>query len=411
MMESESSKQIISNKYLRNLALLIAVVVFMDRLNGSIAVTSISIIAKTLRSTPSDITIAMGTYMLAITIFVPVGTYLAKNIGIKSTFILSIIIFMIGSLFSSISSSFLEYLSSQVFQGVGGACMVPIARLFVIQTSPKNLYIKMISLMIYPGLIAPIIAPFIGAWITHYFSWNWMYLINIPISLIMIAIFVIYFPKLKVNKTLKSKFDFIGFALLVAILSLLFVGFDFINKYGINQILAWLILASSGTLFFVFKSYLIRAKNPIFGLKPFKRVRSYRLSVLTGFLTLLTLGGTTYLIPLYAETELHMTPLIAGILMLVYASGAFSMKIITSFIFLRFGFKKPLILSIILCSVCLISIYLLKSYITLIIILLFLLGAIRNLGLSASQTLTFADIKKRYSYDASVLSNILRLSA
>jgi MFS family permease len=82
----------------------------------------------------------------------------------------------------------------RILQGIGGALMVPVGRLAVLRTTPKHQLIKAIATLTWPALVAPIIGPPLGGFITRYASWHWIFFINVPLGLIAIACRCASFP-------------------------------------------------------------------------------------------------------------------------------------------------------------------------------------------------------------------------
>ena len=128
----------ISSSRLTGLTLLIAIAFFMEQLDSTIAVTAIHNIANSLSVQATTITMAMAIYLMTLAIFLPVGGWLSKNYGCKPTLLFSIVLFAVGSIGCGLSTNISMFMGSELLQGIGGALMVPVGRLFVIQNSQKE---------------------------------------------------------------------------------------------------------------------------------------------------------------------------------------------------------------------------------------------------------------------------------
>ena len=166
------------------LPLILATSIFMQMLDSTILNTSLPSIARDLQESPLNMQNAIISYVLTLALFMPVSGFLADKFGTKKIFILSLIIFMIGSLCCAVSQDLTQLVISRVIQGLGGSLMTPVGRLALIKTYEKNELMKALNFAIIPALIGPILGPLVGGYMVDYLSWHWIFLINIPIGLL-----------------------------------------------------------------------------------------------------------------------------------------------------------------------------------------------------------------------------------
>lgn len=212
------------------IALLMGLSLFMEMLDSTIVTTALPQIKNSLKITASNASLIISVYMIAVAIFIPLSGWLARKYGNKTIWLLAIIMFTVSSVGSGLASNLTLMLSMRLMQGFSGALLVPIARLIVLENTPPQNLLKMISFVIWPALIAPAIAPFIGGVLSTYWSWRLIFMINVPIGM---ALFIIGNKVLQhdIKRTDKStSFDWIGFALISLASASLLIALDIISS-------------------------------------------------------------------------------------------------------------------------------------------------------------------------------------
>lgn len=157
------------------LPLILATSIFMQMLDSTILNTSLPSIAVDLHESPLNMQNAIISYVLTLALFMPVSGFLADKFGTKKIFIFSLVVFILGSLFCSLSSNLPELVISRVIQGIGGSLMTPVGRLALIKTFDKNELVQAMNFAIIPALIGPILGPLVGGYMVDYLSWHWIF--------------------------------------------------------------------------------------------------------------------------------------------------------------------------------------------------------------------------------------------
>lgn len=150
------------------LPFILATAIFMQMLDSTILNTSLPSIARDLQESPLNMQNAIVSYVLTLALFMPVSGFLADKFGTKKIFILSLVLFSLGSLFCSLSQNLTQLVISRVIQGVGGSLMTPVGKLALIKTFDKSELLKAMNYAIVPALIGPILGPVIGGYIVDY---------------------------------------------------------------------------------------------------------------------------------------------------------------------------------------------------------------------------------------------------
>ena len=167
----------------------------MQMLDSTILNTTLPSIAKDLNESPLNMQNAIISYVLTLALFMPVSGFLADKFGTKKVFIISLILFSLGSLLCSLSPNLTVLVVSRVIQGIGGSLMTPIGKLALIKTFDKSELLKAMNFAIIPALIGPVLGPLIGGYMVDYLSWHWIFLINLPIGILGLVLSVKYMPK------------------------------------------------------------------------------------------------------------------------------------------------------------------------------------------------------------------------
>src|SRR5271155_781916 len=197
--------------YDRIVPLIVATALFMENMDSTVISTSLPAIARALDTNPLALKLAVTSYLLSLAIFIPASGWTADRFGARNVFRTAIGVFMLGSIGCAASHSLAEFVLARIVQGMGGAMMTPVGRLIMVRSIDKHLLLNAMALVTVPALIGPICGPPLGGFITTYASWHWIFLINVPIGIIGVAMATRYIPDLPVAQP--PPFDFVGFVL------------------------------------------------------------------------------------------------------------------------------------------------------------------------------------------------------
>ena len=272
----------------RLLVLLVSIGFFMQGLDTTIINTALPAIAQNLQEDPLRMHSVVVAYVLSVAACIPLSGWLADRFGVRNTYFAAIIIFSLASLGCAWSSSLNELLVYRIFQGIGGALLLPVGRLAMLKIIPRTQFLAAMSLMSLAGLIGPLIGPTLGGWMVEYLSWHWIFLINLPIGLLGALITFKAMPN--VLEPTVARFDYWGFILLVVAMVGLCLGIE--NFASPQNSLWWslsLILAGLlATLIYAYHSHT--HSNALFRSQLFKN-KIYAIGILGNFFA--RLGGNS----------------------------------------------------------------------------------------------------------------------
>jgi len=381
---------------------------FMEMIDSSIINTAIPEIAKSLQTAPITLRFAVTSYLLSLAVFIPSSGYMADRFGTKNIFALAIVIFTLSSILCGVSTNITELTVFRAIQGFGGALMTPVARLIMVRSFPPRELVRVTSYVVTPALIGPVIGPLLGGVITQYLSWHWIFFVNVPVG--MIALYAV--QKFVLNEKFERDygFDYVGFVLLGAALSCLALSFEFIGEEGIPTNVHFFVGIVGVTSLVLFALYAFFKKEKAvlnFGL--FK-VRTFRSGVLGNFVSVTAHTGVAFILPLLFQLQFGMTPSRSGLFVAPIAAGGFCMRMFSVRVAKQFGFKKILAVGPFLGCLSFVMLSFISHTSSYFYIVLsgFLLGVAGVLIFSANGPLTYADVPRKLSSNATSIDITVR---
>lgn len=229
----------------RALVLLASVGFFMQALDTTIIFTALPAIADNLNENPLDIHGIVIGYVLAVAAGIPISGWLADKFGLRKVYFLSIFTFTLASLGCGLSQTLNQLIFFRVIQGLGGALLMPVARLALLKVIPRGQFVSAISTMNISGLIGPLIGPALGGWLVKVATWHWVFWVNIPIGLIGMFFTLKVMPNV-IEETVK-RFDLSGFVLLAIAMIGIVLGIEQVanGSHSIDMI-TWCLVAGGG---------------------------------------------------------------------------------------------------------------------------------------------------------------------
>ncbi|MEM7462931.1 MAG: DHA2 family efflux MFS transporter permease subunit [Pseudomonadota bacterium] len=375
----------------RIVPLILAVALFMEQMDSTVIATSLPAIAADLGTNPISLKLALTTYLVALAIFIPASGWMADRFGPRRVFMIAIGIFMIGSLMCAVADSLGAFVVSRFIQGMGGSMMTPVARLVLVRATERNRLIEAMAWLTIPALMGPMVGPPIGGFLTTFFSWHWIFLVNIPIGLIGIALSRIFLPVIPIQAN--GNFDSIGFVLSGLAASGIVFGLSVISLPALPVIYGIVAMATGIVCIVLYWLHAKRKINPVLDLNLFA-IPTFRASIVSASFARLGIGATPFLLPLMLQIGFGLTAFQSGMVTFVGAIGAIVMKFVTARIYARFGFKKVLVITIAFSAL---SLWVMSTFspampFAVIYSILFITGVFRSVMFTGMNALVFADI-------------------
>lgn len=269
--------------------------------------------------------------------------------------------------------------------------MTPTARLMVLEKTPADQLLKMISYLVWPSLMAPAVAPVIGGMFVTYFTWHWIFLINLPIGLLAFLIGVRLLPR--DDQQQPRPFDVRGFVELALASMALLTGAEMLARTGV---VVWygLIMVVIGIVLGVnVYQHLRRAEHPLFSVATMK-VPTFRVSQTGGTLFQVTIASLPYVLTVLLQTVFGWSAARAGWYVIFIFIGNIGIKPFTNPIIRRLGFRGALIASFLMLILSSFGLALVRPHTTAIAIMFLALvsGVGRSLAFTSYNGLQFTDV-------------------
>lgn len=385
------------------LPLILATAIFMQMLDSTILNTSLPSIAKDLNESPLNMQNAIISYVLTLALFMPVSGFLADKFGTKKVFIISLILFSLGSLLCSLSPNLTFLVIARVIQGIGGSLMTPVGKLALIKTFDKSELLKAMNFAIIPALIGPVLGPLIGGYMVDYLSWHWIFLINLPIGVLGIVLSVKYMPNY-FSKIID--FDFKGFLFFAAASLLLSISLEWMgNAKNITPVL--LVFLMGFIFIYLYYRHAKKEENPIFPLELFM-VRTFRVGFLGNLATRLGISSIPLLIPLMIQIAYGQSAVVSGWIVAPMAITAMFGKSAVIKILNRFGYRKTLMFNTFLIGtlICLMAIPGINTSIYWFIPLILVLGFFNSIQFTSMNTISISDLRDNHTSSGNSLISV-----
>ena len=383
-------------------ALLVAGAFFMEFLDGTVIATALPEMARSFGVDAVALNIGISAYLITLAVLIPASGWIADRYGARRVFTLALAIFTAASVCCGLAGSVDGFVAMRILQGAGGALMVPVGRLAVLRTTPKHQLIAAIATLTWPALVAPIIGPPLGGFITSVASWRWIFFINVPLGLVAIALALRVIPDIR--EEARRPFDLPGFVATSAGMIGLVCALEMLGDAGEKSLAPVLLLAAGATCFLFALRHFRSAAAPMIRLDALK-VPTFRVTMYGGSLFRASISAAPFLLPLLFQVGFGMDPLHAGLLVLAVFAGNLTIKPATTPLIRRFGFRRLLLinggLNVIALLACACLTPQTPAWVTLLV--LYLGGVFRSIQFTGVSTLAFADVPPPQMSDANTL--------
>lgn len=385
----------------------VATALFMEQLDSTIVNTAIPSMAASLQVTPLSLKAVVTSYILSLAVSIPISGWMADRFGTRRVFMSAVAIFTVASVLCGLSVNSPMLVAARLLQGLGAAMMMPVGRLTIVRTFPKSELLAAMNFVIIPALIGPLLGPTVGGLIVHWLTWRDIFFVNVPVGVVAIFLAHRYMPDYRGDG--ERPLDLVGLVLFgtgVALLSWL------LEVFGEHQI----DVTSAAVLLFIacslLAAYVWHARDsafPLLQLALFK-IRTFRVSVVGGFITRIGIGGLPFLLPLLYQLGLGLPAWQSGLLMMPSAAAAMGMKFISVRVLGRFGYRQVLTVNTVLIGLT-ISMYSFVQQGTplyLIVMISLCLGFFNSLQFSAMNSIAYADVESADSSMASTMASSMQ---
>ena len=328
--------------------------IFMFALDETISNVALPYMAGTFSISQNESTWIITSYLVASGIIIPTVDFFSRLIGRKQYFILSIIIFTIASIFCGLANSMPMMLAARIVQGIGGGGIMPIAQAVIFEIFPKEKLPHAMAVFGLGVIMAPILGPSVGGWITENWSWPFIYFINIPFGILCLYLTQKYIEEPPYSRKQQNvKMDFSGFFFLATWLLTLQVVLDKGNDadwFGSPWICKLFAISTISFITFIFiQRNKAKTGDSLINLSIF---RNHNFLIGTGgqIVLMMILMSSAAILPSMLQSLLGYTSFLSGLSMLPRGLGCFIASMISGILVIRLGIKPVAVIGLVVLA-------------------------------------------------------------
>ncbi len=378
----------------RTTAMIVACALFMQNLDSTVIATALPTMARAFGSDAVHMNVALTAYLLSVAVFIPASGWIADRFGTRTVFRAAILVFTIGSVLCGRANTVWFLVASRILQGIGGAMMVPVGRLVLLRTTPRNELVAAMAWLTTPALVGPVLGPPVGGFIVTYFSWRWIFDINVPIGLLGILLVSLFVED--VREPPPGRFDVIGLLLSAAALSGLMFGLETAGR-GVVPPALTATLVATGVVAGI--GYFLHARShptPLLDLS-LLRLPCFGVAISAMMLFRIGIGAIPFLLPLMLQVGFGVSAVQSGMITFASSAGALVMKPVAQWALRQFGFRDTLVwngfISAAMIAIC--AAFRPTWPAAAIYAALLIGGFFRSLQFTAYNTLAYGDVPRR----------------
>jgi EmrB/QacA subfamily drug resistance transporter len=385
----------------------VACALFMEQLDSTIVNTAVPAMAANLHVTPLSLKAISTSYILSLAVCIPVSGWMADRFGTRRVFAIAVAVFTASSVLCGLALNVPMLVAARVVQGIGAAMMMPVGRLAIIRTFPKSELLRAMNFVIIPALIGPLLGPTVGGLIVHWLSWRDIFFVNVPVGLVAQYIIHRHMPDYRGDAD--RPLDLVGLVLFGSGIALLSWLLEVFGEHDIDATSGGILLFLSVSLLAAYIWHSRQLAFPLLRLTLFK-VRTFRVAVVGGFITRLGIGGLPFLLPLLYQIGMGLPAWKSGLLMMPAAAAAMAMKVISTMLLRRYGFRRVLLGNTLLIGVTIMLFGEVTEATPLALIVLLGLsqGFFNSLQFSSMNTMAYADVEADDTSMASTIASSLQ---
>lgn len=390
----------------RTVSLIVAAALFMQNLDGTVIATALPAIARNFGADPVHMNVALTAYLFAAAAFIPASGWMADRFGARRVFATSVAIFTVGSVLCGLATSLPGLVAARLLQGAGGAMMLPVGRLILLRTVPRERLVAVMAWVTMPALLGPVLGPPIGGLIVQYADWRWIFFINIPFGLAGIALALAYVRDARQEA---GPFDLPGLLLSGMSLAAFLAVLELAGR-GIVPPVAVAAIGAAAVAFGL--AYLRHARAQARPLLDFSLMRlpTFAVSVVAGSLFRVGVGAVPFLLPMLIQLGFGRSAAESGMITFAAAIGAVASKPGTQAVLRRFGFRAVLIVNGVLSAagLALYALFRPDWPVWLLYVVLIVTGYLRSLQFTAYNSIAYAEVPAARMSAATTLYSALQ---
>ncbi|HEY1414947.1 MAG TPA: MFS transporter [Caulobacteraceae bacterium] len=377
----------------------------MQTLSATVIANALPTMARTFHEDPIRLNTAITMYLLAAAVFLPISGWMADRFGAKRVFLIAIVAYAASNAACGLANNLPEMLLARAAEGAAGAMMGPVGRLVLLRSTPKHNLVRAMSVLTMPALLGPVIGPPIGGFIITYYSWRWIFFLNLPIAALGVVLVWKFIEDVREQDTMPL--DWIGLVLTGVGMAAVVWGFD---NLGRGPLPPWAIAAMMGcgaALLGLYAWHASRISNAILDLK-LLRIPTFHAATVGGAFMRMGMGATPFMLAMLLQVAFGLSALQAGLMTFASAAAALVMKTCAPPILAHFGFRRTLAANGVIVALAFMAYALFRPGTPHWVLYAVLLtgGFFRSLQFTSLNGLAFADVDHAQMSRASTMSTM-----
>ncbi len=390
----------------RAIALIVSLAMFMGILEATVIATALPYMAKDFHIEPVQLSIGITVYLIVSAVCMPLSGWVADRLGARRVFAVSIVAFAISSLFCGLSQNLFQFVIARILQAIAASLMTPVGNLVLLRTTPKHQLVSAMAISTTPALIAPVVGPPLGGFITAYLGWRWIFYINIPLAVLGAIAAMMIIPDLP--QTARKRFDVKGFLLTGISMVLILSGLDRLAAHPGQWIMPLGVIILGLGCGYQAVRHARESSAPLVSLTALRHKTFASVMLAPGMFSRLPFMAHAFILPLFLQIGLGFDAFQAGLLLLAQNLGDLVLKPFAGKALRRWGFRAALTYGMAAMMLGIGSSALISENwpFWLSMALLFASGMARSVSFTGMMALTYADVADDEITDATVVNNL-----
>ena len=317
----------------------IAVGSFMVVLDTTIVNIALPRIITVFGSTVDESQLVLTGYMLALAVIMPCTQFLSQTFGSKRLYLFTIVMFTIGSMLCGVAWSVPTLIFARILQGLGGGMIQPLGMAMLFRVTPPERRGSVMGIFALPVMVAPILGPTMGGYLTEFVSWRWVFFMNVPAGILALVLGSAFLRETAIRKGLA--FDFVGFVLAACSTAPALLAFEDVPSKGFSDLEVLGKLLFSLTALSIFIWWELRVPQPLLNLRLFA-IPAFSIGAVVNLVSTSALFGAIFLLPVFLQNVRGLGPMETGLLLFPQALASAASMIIGGRLYDKVG-ARPLI--------------------------------------------------------------------
>lgn len=390
----------------RNVVVIVSIVMFMIQLDASVLAIALPAIARDFAVPVVSLSLAITIYLTMLVACLPLSGWAADRFGPRRVMLVSMVGFASFSVLCALSKTLLMFVACRALMGICASLLTPVGRLLLLKQADKAELVDALAIIAMPMLIAPTVGPSIGGFIVEHGRWEYIFLLNVPVSLILFALTRWLVSEVPPDRG--KRLDWAGAGLMAGALIALLAGIDRLAS-GVAQPLPWVLLTSGALLAGLTLGHVRCHPHPIVSFGSLE-IPAFRTTVIgAGAVVRLPSRALLFILPLMFQGGFGFSPLAAGLLLMALNGGDLVTKPLIVRSYDWFGFRRTVFFGSLVGLLALAIVALVESgpgAIPLILIALFVAGVVRSIVFTGMSSLTFIALDQQNLSSGNVVANI-----